>query len=90
MGIKGALFWINLFLYTFKDGYMSQLIWNDKVKARIFHATKRFIDDRGILNDRGKFNGLYKDIYPSEFITTESLTLWYTCHFIKIGHHGKK
>ena len=32
---------------------MSELISNDKVKARHFHATKRFIGDLGTLNDRG-------------------------------------
>ena len=39
---------------------MSELISNDKVKARYFHATKRFIGDLGTLNDGGVFNDLYK------------------------------
>ena len=39
---------------------MSELISNDKVKARHFHATKRFIGDLGTLNDGGVFNDLYK------------------------------
>ena len=38
----------------------------DKVKARHFHATKRFIDDLGTLNDGGVFNDVCKDIYPPE------------------------
>ena len=44
---------------------MSELISNDKVKACHFHATKRFIDDLGILNHGGGgvFNDVYKDIY---------------------------
>ena len=42
---------------------MSELISNDKVKARNFHATKRVIDDLGTLNDGGIFNDVYKDIY---------------------------
>ena len=45
---------------------MSELISNDKVKAHHFHATKRFIDDLGTLNDGGVFNDVYKDIYSSE------------------------
>ena len=45
---------------------MSKLISNDKVKALHFHATKRFIDDLGSLNDGGVFNDVYKDIYPPE------------------------
>ena len=49
MGIDPALFWANLFLYTYEDEYLSELISSDKVKARHFHATKRFIDDLGTL-----------------------------------------
>ena len=39
MGIDPAPFWANLFLYTYENEYMSELISNDKVKARHFHAT---------------------------------------------------
>ena len=45
---------------------MSELISNDKVKVRNFHATKRVIDDFGTLNDGGIFNDVYKDIYSPE------------------------
>ena len=45
---------------------MSELISNEKVKARHFHATKRSIDDLGTLNNGGAFNDVYKDIYPPE------------------------
>ena len=64
VGIDPAPFWASLFLYTHKNEYMSELISNDKVKAHYFHATKRFIDDLGTLNDGGVFNDVYKDIYP--------------------------
>ena len=43
MGIDPAPFWANLFLYTYENECMSELISNDKVKARHFHTTKRFI-----------------------------------------------
>ena len=56
----------NLLLYTYENEYMSELISNDKVKARHFHATKCFIDDLGTLNDRGAFSDINKDIYPTE------------------------
>ena len=49
MGIDPALFWANLFLYTYENEYLSELIPSDKVKAHHFHATKRFIDDLGTL-----------------------------------------
>ena len=43
---------------------MSELICNDKVKTRHFHATKRFIklfiDDLGTLNEGDVFNNAYK------------------------------
>ena len=46
---------------------MSELISNDKVKARHFRTTERFIDDLGTLNDVGVFNDVYKDIYPPDY-----------------------
>ena len=76
MGIDPAPFWANLFLYTYENEYMSELISNDKVKARHFHATKRFIDDLGTLNDGGVFSDVYKDIYPPELQ-------------LKVEHSGK-
>ena len=42
------------------------MISNDKVKACHFHATKRFIDNFGTLNDGGVCNDVYKDIYTPE------------------------
>ena len=55
MEIDLAPFWANHFLYIYKNEYMSEHTSNDKVKVRHFHATKRFIDDLGTLNDGGKF-----------------------------------
>ena len=66
MGIDPAPFWANLFLYAYEVNYMSELIPLDKVKARHFHSTYRFIDDLCTLNDGGEFGRVYKDIYPSE------------------------
>ena len=66
MGIDPAPFWANLFLYTYEDEFMSDLVSNDKVKARHFNSTKRFIDDLVAMNDGGKFGEVFKDIYPDE------------------------
>ena len=70
MGIDPAPFWANLFLYTYESEYISNLInsgsKDDKVKARHFHSTKRFIDDLCTLNDGGMFGNVFKDIYPPE------------------------
>ena len=66
MGIDPAPFWANLFLYQFEQRYMTDLISTDKVKARHFHSTKRFIDDLCAINDGNLFGTIYKEIYPDE------------------------
>ena len=66
MGIDPAPFWANLFLYAYENSYVTHLITADKVKARHFHSTKRFIDDLCALNDGGEFGRVHKDIYPNE------------------------
>ena len=66
MGIDPAPFWANIFLYQFEQRYMSDLISEDKVKARHFHSTKRFIDDLCAINDGNLFGKIYSDIYPEE------------------------
>ena len=66
MGIDPAPFWANLFLYQYEHRYMDELIGSDKVKARHFHSTKRFIDDLCALNDGNLFDQVYRDIYPDE------------------------
>ena len=66
MGIDPAPFWANLFLYQFEQRYISDLISTDKIKARHFHSTKRFIDDLCAINDGNLFATVYKDIYPEE------------------------
>ena len=65
MGMDPAPFWAYLFLYTYENKYMSELISNDKVKACHFHTSKGFIDDLGALNVEGVFNDVYKETYIS-------------------------
>jgi len=66
MGIDPAPFWANLFLYTYEEEYMSSLILTNKMKARHFHSTKRFIDDLCAINDGGEFGRVFANIYPNE------------------------
>ena len=66
MGIDSALFWANLFLYSYEEEYMSVLISSDKIKARHFHSTKCFIDDLVGINFGGEFGRSFCDIYPKE------------------------
>ena len=75
MGIDPAPFWANLFLYTYEYEYMKQLIQSDKVKARHYHGTNRFIDDLCAINDGDEFGRSHKDIYPEELE-------------LKVEHHG--
>ena len=53
MGIDPAPFWANLYLYYCEEKYITGLIGCDKIKAKKFHAVKRFIDDLLALNDGG-------------------------------------
>lgn len=66
MGIDPAPFWANLFLYQYEHRYMDTLIPEDRVAARHFHSTKRFIDDLCALNDGNLFERVHLDIYPTE------------------------
>ena len=45
---------------------MGKLIEEDKVKARHFHSTKRFIDDLCAINDGNLFQSVHGEIYPEE------------------------
>ena len=66
MGIDPAPFWANLFLYTYEHDYINKLIKEDRIKAKHFHSTFRFIDDLCTINDGGEFARVFKDIYPDE------------------------
>ena len=66
MGIDPAPFWANLFLYTYESDFISRTIPLDPIKARHFHATKRFIDDLIAINDGGEFGKVFREIYPEE------------------------
>ena len=66
MGIDPAPFWANLFLYRYEERYMTDLISSNRMKARHFHSTKRFIDDLCAINDGNMFGEIYKEIYPEE------------------------
>ena len=68
MGMDPAPFWANLFLYTYEHEYMTKMMGEDKVKARHFHSTNRFIDDLCTLNDGGEFGTSCDDIYPEELV----------------------
>ena len=68
-GIDSALFWANLFLYSYGEEYMSSLISSYKNKARHFPSTKRFIYDLGGINFGGEFRRSLLDIYIYIYIS---------------------
>ena len=70
MGIDPAPFWANLYLYSYEEEFISNLVKggeNDsKIRARHFHACRRFIDDLCAMNDGGEFGRSFSQIYPEE------------------------
>ena len=68
MGIDPAPFWANIYLYSYESKYITNLTKNNiskenKILAKKFHATSRFIDDLLALNDGGEFGKVHKQIY---------------------------
>ena len=71
MGIDPAPFWANIYLYSYEVRYMNSLVKDNnskenKILARKYHATHRFIDDLLALNDGGHFGKSHKNIYSKE------------------------
>ena len=69
MGIDPAPFWANIYLYSYESKYITKLASSnntDKIIARKFHATSRFIDDLFAMNDGGEFGKNHRKIYSRE------------------------
>ena len=66
MGIDPAPFWANLYSYYYEAQFITNLISEDKIRARKFINASRFIDDECNLNDSGEFSKSFSDIYPEE------------------------
>ena len=70
MGIDPAPFWANLYLYSYEEHFISNLVKNGgkegKIRARHFHSNRRFIDDLCAMNDGGEFGRSNTEIYPPE------------------------
>ena len=48
-------FWLNSFLYSYEGEYISLMFSFDKIKARHFNLTRRFVDDIYAINSGGEF-----------------------------------
>ena len=66
MGSDPAPFMANLFLYHYESSWLKNIKKNDIHTARKFSNTFRFIDDLNAINDSGKFEEHFKEIYPPE------------------------
>ena len=66
MGIDPAPFWANLYLHFYEHKFITNLMANDKIRARKFFNAMRFIDDECNLNDHGEFSRSFGEIYPEE------------------------
>ena len=66
MGIDPAPFWANLYLYFYENKFVVRMISQDKIRARRFLNTMRFIDDACNLNDNKEFSKSFLEIYPPE------------------------
>ena len=64
MGIDPAPFWANLFLSSYESDFMISRIREDKIKARHYHESFRFIDDKYYINGSGEFSRSFPNIYP--------------------------
>ena len=74
MGIDPAPFWANLYLYSYEEEFISNLVDSgEKVRARHFHACRRFIDDLCAMNDGGEFGRSFSEIYPEELELKETV-----------------
>ena len=60
------LLFSNLFLYFYERKWMNELKKNDLIKARKLCNIFRPIDDLNSINDGGKFESNYCNIYPEE------------------------
>ena len=66
VGSDPAPFFANYFLYFYESKWMNELKKNDLIKARKLCNIFRFIDDLISINDGGKFESYYSNIYPEE------------------------
>ena len=59
-------FWANIYLYSYEAKYITNLVKSNntqnKIVARKFHSTNRFVDDLCALNDGGEFGKSHKEM----------------------------
>ena len=66
MNIDPAPHWANLYLYSYEEEHVSNLIKHDPAAARRYKYAFRFIDDECNLNDSSQFKNSFILIYPPD------------------------
>ena len=67
MGTSCAPYLANLFLYMYEKAFIEKLITNNKIKeAGLLKNIFRYQDDLVVFNDKGYFDTVLNEIYPSE------------------------
>ena len=67
MGTSCAPYLANLFLYMYEKAFIEKLITNNKMKeAGLLKNIFRYQDDLVVFNDKGYFDTVLNEIYPSE------------------------
>ena len=75
MGTSCAPHLANIFLYGYEKGYINKLVAKNKVKeASQLKDLFRYQDDLIVFNDKGYFDKVYKEIYPSELVLKNTNT----------------
>ena len=69
MGTHCAPYLANIFLYGYEKRFIDNLIFNNKNKeASMLKNLFRYQDDLIVFNDKGYFDQVIKEIYPSELV----------------------
>lgn len=75
MGTSCAPHLANIFLYCYEKSYIDKLLMKNKIKeAALLKDLFRYQDDLIVFNDKGYFDKVYKEIYPSELILKNTNT----------------
>ena len=68
MGIDPAPCWANLYLYSYVEDFISNLVENggkeEKIRAYHFHSNWGFIDNLCVMNDGDEFGRSNTEKYP--------------------------
>ena len=75
----------NLFLFSYENEYVRDLIANGNEDADLLGDSTRYIDDLLNLNDDGYMGRIYKDIYPEEMTLNKTNTSSSSATFLDLN-----